>query len=320
MQLTIRVSLLFAIGLTWCFVHTPAAAQQAPLHKAAAAGDRELVARLLAEGADVNARDKSVSWATSLHVAAAKNHREVAELLLAHGAEVNAKDGNGLTPLHVAADRTSADVLKLLLANGAEVNVQVTNTIQFPLIGILGSIEVRSGVTPLHFAAFRGGTEAARQLVAKGAEVNAGNSDGLTPLHMAVEWNQKEMVALLLASGADVNARTKFDWITPLHDAASRGYKEVAELLLAKGAQVNAKKWGGATPLHAAALSDHTPEPVRAVYAGFFAAQDTGKMAVAELLIANGADVNAKDGRGKTPWKLATSQAMKTLLRKYGAQ
>jgi ankyrin repeat protein len=38
------------------------------------------------------------------------------------------------------------------------------------------------------------------------------------------------------------------------------------------------------------------------------------------VLLANGADVNAKNDKGKTPLRLATSKEMKALLRKYGAK
>lgn len=55
------------------------------LHHAAYAGDRQLVCRLLHEGAAVNAED---SWdgSTPLDVARAQNHKDVAQLLLAAGA------------------------------------------------------------------------------------------------------------------------------------------------------------------------------------------------------------------------------------------
>jgi cytohesin len=38
-----------------------------------------------------------------LHYAAYGGHKEIAELLIAEGADVNAKDEDGVTPLHEAA-------------------------------------------------------------------------------------------------------------------------------------------------------------------------------------------------------------------------
>ena len=42
---------------------------------------------------------------TPLHFASAKGHKEIAELLIAEGAEVNAKDEDGKTPLDYAIGR-----------------------------------------------------------------------------------------------------------------------------------------------------------------------------------------------------------------------
>jgi ankyrin repeat protein len=52
---------------------------------------------------------------TPLHIAAAGDNREAEEMLLANQAEINAKDGNGWTPLHVAVfcgNTRSAELLR----------------------------------------------------------------------------------------------------------------------------------------------------------------------------------------------------------------
>ena len=67
------------------------------LLEAARDGNIEAVRQHLAAGADVNAKNQNGS--TPLHEAATK---DVAELLIAEGADVNAKD-DGWTPLHSAA-------------------------------------------------------------------------------------------------------------------------------------------------------------------------------------------------------------------------
>jgi hypothetical protein len=51
--------------------------------------------RLIAKGADVNAKNKNV--ATPLYSAAYFGHKDVAELLIAKGADVNAKNKYGFT-------------------------------------------------------------------------------------------------------------------------------------------------------------------------------------------------------------------------------
>ncbi len=77
--------------------------------------DLRLVKRLLAEGADVNARTQtpstvsimmySVPYAkgsTPLHAAALLGHDDIARLLLEKGADINARNNEGHTPLDYA--------------------------------------------------------------------------------------------------------------------------------------------------------------------------------------------------------------------------
>jgi len=86
-----------------------------------------------------------------------------------------------------------------------------------------------------------------------------------------------------------------------IHDAAGDGHIEAVKQHLAAGTYVNAKlKFLGSTPLHR-----------------------VGTKEVAELLIAKGADVNAKDEDGETPLYYAIArQNPKTadLLRKHGGK
>jgi len=58
-----------------------------------------------------------------LHYTARDNKPEVAKVLLANGADINAKDYSGFTPIHHTARDNKPEVAKVLLANGAQVNV-----------------------------------------------------------------------------------------------------------------------------------------------------------------------------------------------------
>jgi cytohesin len=128
-------------------------------------------------------------------------------------------------------------------------------------------------------------------LLASGADVNVTNSFGDTPLHNAVQgnnYNCVEVVELLLTNKANVNAaNTNGD--TPLLLAVQRESNRcrMAKLLLDYKADVNAKQKDnrGETPLHYAAMR--------------------GDKELAELLLARGANVNARDGRGFTPLQSA---------------
>ena len=72
---------------------------------------------------DVNARG---DW-SHLDAAARENDMEAAMWLIANGADVNAKDDGGWTPLHVAAWKNAAKVAKVLIANGADINAAKDN-------------------------------------------------------------------------------------------------------------------------------------------------------------------------------------------------
>jgi uncharacterized protein len=94
-----------------------------PLHYAAYNGDRAMAELLLANGADVNAKDYFSG--TPLHQAVMKAHKAMVEFLLAKGANVNAKDKSGDTPLHMAAMyKRHKEVAELLLSKGADVNAK----------------------------------------------------------------------------------------------------------------------------------------------------------------------------------------------------
>ena len=102
------------------------AASLLPCTTRRAADARELTELLLANGADVNAKDRGQG--TPLHAAASEGHKEVAKLLLASNAQVNAKDDyNGATPLHYAAARGHTEVAELLVASGADVKAKDKN-------------------------------------------------------------------------------------------------------------------------------------------------------------------------------------------------
>ena len=80
------------------------------IHKAAQAGNIEAVKQHLADGTDVNAKDKY--GRTPLHAAAVGGSKEVVELLIAKGADVNAKYEECATSLDWAKNQETADLLR----------------------------------------------------------------------------------------------------------------------------------------------------------------------------------------------------------------
>ena len=98
------------------------------LRHAVTAGDAELTGKLIAEGADKDA--KIAGDFTLLHVAAGRqrecsahcNHTSVIEVLLQAGADTEATNKSRLTPLHVAAATGHTPVVEALIRAGAVID------------------------------------------------------------------------------------------------------------------------------------------------------------------------------------------------------
>jgi ankyrin repeat protein len=102
------------------------------LHLAVRDGYRDVVATLLARGADVNAPAFRRLARFPLVVAVLMNRVEIAGLLLDFGADIEIPDAMGRRPLHLAALDGRSDMVRVLLAHGADVNA-VDNTLSTPL-------------------------------------------------------------------------------------------------------------------------------------------------------------------------------------------
>ena len=92
------------------------------LHTAARMNDSNSVRWLIANGADVNAKNRN-DW-TPLHHAARQNAPETAALLLKNGADVNAKDNDGDTPLDWAIFKELSEMQSLLKRHGGRCNTE----------------------------------------------------------------------------------------------------------------------------------------------------------------------------------------------------
>jgi ankyrin repeat protein len=145
------------------------------------------------------------------------------------------------------------------------------------------------GCTPLHCAARHGHKEVAELLIAKGADVNAKNTGGRTPIDLAINQGRKEIAKLLVSKSGDVS----------LHTAAYVGDLQRVEKFIDGGGNVDAKDQKGQTALHYAAKA--------------------GQIAVAKVLMANGADVNAGDDWTPLVEAACCSKEMVELLLAKGA-
>ncbi len=182
-----------------------------------------------------------------------------------------------------------------------------------------------AGWTPLHVAVDSGKREVVEVLLAAHADVNATNPAGYTALHLAVSQGNKEIVALLLANQADVNAKEN-SGTTPLYFATAHGQREIAEILQMHGAsgafdplvhEIVVAAAGGDVEKVKALINKH-PELVRASspdgMTPLHHAAVNHRADTAALLLANGADVNAKDISSSTPLLWAATTHKKELV------
>ena len=136
----------------------------------------------------------------------------------------------------------------------------------------------------------------AELLLEHGGNVDIRGKRGQTPLHNVVLWSHNSVVntvQFLLNHGADVNARRGGDLCTSLHLAANNGEFKVTQMLLEHTADVDSRNGKGQTPL-------------RLVSGLEMSLNECNRPSVVNLLIARGADVNARDMTHATPLHYAT--------------
>jgi ankyrin repeat protein len=274
----------------------------------------EVVRLLLDNGAPVNAPDNRGQTALMETVQEWHSPIEISQLLIERGADVNLADNQGITALMYAAEKGRSDLAQLFLDKGTSLNAKD-----------------KLGSTALVHAVTAGQSEMVTLLKSRGADLS------LTPyktddelkrelqnssLIRAITYRKRDEVKKLLADGADPNSR-----IGPLRVPAlvvASGYNfdaEIVNLLLAGGANVDGADDEGNTPLMEAAhgnigevitiLLEHKAavnlQNKKQQSALLLAAEEGGHAQIAELLLAKGADLRARDTEGRTALLLGSS-------------
>jgi ankyrin repeat protein len=303
-----------------------------PIHIAAEMDDTNMLALLLQSGARLEATNKN--GFTALHTTAFVFPRvKAAKFLVEKGADVNAnKAFKTMTPLHFAARSGSTELVQLLLDHGATTTQSVESPLNEAvnggnaaivelLLAHKANVNARDSLvqaTPLIAAASRGLTNIVRVLLENKADINAQTKNGYTALMQAARYGRTGVAEMLLQSGANIaleddTGRTALGWAlrndsgkpnpaiaelleqhgadkvtsnvrrTSIHKAAAMGDLERVKTLLSQKPELAADEDSlfGETPLHIAA--------------------GTGRIEICKLLIANKANVNAKDSTGAMP-------------------
>ena len=294
-----------------------------PLMYAARKGDIAMAEMLIAAGVDVN--DTGVDGTHALPYAIVSNQDAFALFLLEHGADPNGEMG-GVRALHAAVGSVMTwlepwyrrhggldlysfftmasaspagrvPLVKALLERGADPNARITtsamfmNYIGYPTKGAFepfacGTGDLR-GATPLWVAAY-------------GANGGASAQMGFGSLFSSQPVSSAAIIRTLLEAGADQHLTTD-DATTPFMVAAGLGRatytprepraartpsaEEAVTVLLEAGADINAVNEADFTVLHGAAMR--------------------GLNEVVRYLVEQGADIDARDFRGRTAYRMA---------------
>ncbi|MBS0619916.1 MAG: ankyrin repeat domain-containing protein [Verrucomicrobia bacterium] len=239
---------------------------RAPLHEAAARGHLRVC-----EALSQNCQILSGSGSNALHFAARGGHLPVVEYLISRSVSAAHQNNDGFTPAQVAFQQNHinvADKLERAAPGSGGVNMTIHDAVR------LGN------QMNLHMIL---GQERSEKSLARRNELSP---TGFTPLHVAAEHGRLECLRDLLRHGASTTIRCGGEQLVPLHVAAQAGHIEVVrELLAQRGADVNILSGNGSTPLHLAARAGH--------------------LEVARALAAAGANLNAKNRDGMTPFQVA---------------
>ncbi|XP_038061250.1 serine/threonine-protein phosphatase 6 regulatory ankyrin repeat subunit B-like [Patiria miniata] len=238
---------------------------------------------------------KNNNGVTALHLAVVQMHYECIEILLNHGADVNAQDKEGNTSLHRCMMTATLDaklrptnqeegdaVFSAVLKNDRPIIKFGVQTVLEKAPSLINSIAT-DGLTALHFAASNGKTDIVLTLIKQEkCKKDPKNLKEETPLHLAIQMGHFECADALIKNGADVNAQDK-DGNTGLHRLMIQVSLQESLSTTPAGqdnCRKDAKRTDGRTALHLAV--------------------EFCRYQCVQILLDNGADVNAQDKEGNT--------------------
>ncbi|MDB4794666.1 ankyrin repeat domain-containing protein [bacterium] len=279
------------------------------LHLATLMGHYEIVKLLISNGANLNKRTSNITKFTytnlplpylgesPLHIASKYGRHKIAELLISSGAKINIQCSDGLsvlTPLDIAIKLDKKRIISLLRNNGGKINAELS-IIQAVLSGSVYWVNE-------HLS--RG--QSANRSTKKYTETI------MTILHYSVLQNNYNIVQLLLDNGADINSRSG-EGMSALHYAVRDGYMDIIKLIISYDADLNLISRGGREIISGQLLKNlhntniiipsmgMTPVHYATLTPLHYALWHKGDIAIAKVLLDNGADLNIRSSHELLP-------------------
>ena len=269
-----------------------------PLIYATRQGNVSLIKMFLHWNADIEVTDRSGK--TALLHAASNGKSEAAKLLLESGANIEAVDKEARNAVMYAASSDTITVLQVLLSNNANVNVVDRH---------------RSNAVSL--AAANGNADALAVLLDRNADLNIVDDQAMTPAIHAASRAHHAALKLLLHHGADCSKADSIGKTAVLH-AAENNDIEALRLLSEYQADFSGVDLQGRTPMLTAILSEKKDmiaklETIKLLLSTDFKLSSNansisclgnaalrGQNDILNLLVKEGANVNAVDDSGRT--------------------
>jgi len=301
------------------------------------------VEKLLAAGAEPNSLETN-SGQSALMWAAAEGHTGVVDLLIGAGADVNASSSGRFTPLMFSARSGALKIARLLLDAGADVNATTDEGLS-PLLVATASLDAITGSDYRLVVDESEHQDLGILLIDHGADVNQSDQYGMTALHYAVEMDKPRLLKKLLEKGADPNAqlteglpfrrgdyvgRGEYEGASPFWLATRLGNVEMMRELLSAGADPELRQAWGVTPTMVASGVTQTDSRIvsedklikalellvleigtdihsvdRSGQTAVHGAANVSGNEIIKFLVAQGADPEALDNRGRTPHDVA---------------